>query len=59
MKSLNAEGLKLDMGYTKPYICNPYTRKILFKHSYPFNASPNLNLNQKYDVGICPNAEMR
>ena len=35
-----------------------YQKKILFKHSYPFNAPPNLNLNQKYDIGICPNSEM-
>ena len=59
VRSLNAEGLKLSMGYVKPLYLQPlYQKKTLFKHSYPFNAPPNLNLNQKYDIGTCPNSEM-
>ncbi len=55
---LNAEGLKLAQGYVKPLYLQPvYQRKHLFKYSYPFNAPPNLKLNQNYIKGLCPNAE--
>ena len=55
---LNAEGLLLYQGYTKPLYLQPiYQQKTAFKNGYPFTAKENLNLNQNYKKGICPIAE--
>ena len=55
---LNKEGLLFYQGYTKPLYLQPiYQQRTAFKGGYPFKASENLNLNQNYKQGICPQAE--
>ena len=56
--ALNAEGMCFYQGYVKPLYMSPvYQKKILFKNGYPFSAPENQECLQRYDEGLCPNAE--
>ena len=55
---INAEGIQLYQGYTKPLYLQPlYQKKHLFKNGYPFSAPDNKEVNVEYYKGLCPNAE--
>lgn len=56
--AINAEGLLFAKGYARPLYLQPlYQQKKFFKNGYPFSAKENLQSNQNYSKGLCPNAE--
>ena len=58
VEALNAEGMLIYQGYTKPLYLQPvYSRKHLFKNGYPFSAPENRDCRMEYAKGTCPNAE--
>lgn len=56
--AINAEGVHLYQGYTRPLYLQPlYQEKKLFKHDYPFSAKENSDCSMDYKQGVCSNAE--
>ncbi len=58
-EAFQAEGVLMGRGYVKPLYLQPvYQKKHLFRHGFPFSATPNIGLRQEYSEGTCPNAEL-